>query len=177
LEIFGGTRSSSLNKSRANASGNYTRGNFDVSREQPLGERFSVLLGASGQTSFGKALLASEQYSLGGYSFDRAYDPSQITGDSALAGKAELRWNVLDQAAFVSGVQLYGYYEGGEVWQSHALPGTPKHESLSSIGAGVRFAVGDHVNANVEWADPLDHDAFGGSRRDSRVFFSIGTTF
>ncbi len=177
LGIFGATRDGSPDKSRADASGSYTRGNFDISRDQPLWDRFSVLLGASGQTSFGKSLLASEQYSLGGDSYNRAYDPSQITGDSALAGKIEPRWNILDEAGPLSAVQLYGFYEGGEVWESHALPGTPKHETLSSGGAGVRFVVADRVNADVEWADPLENDVFGGSHRDSRVFFSIGTSF
>ena len=175
--IFGATRKSSPDKSRVGASSNYTRANFDVSHEHPLFEDVSVLLGASGQTSFGKALLASEQFSLGGYTFDRAFDPSEITGDSALAGKVELRWNVIDQAGPISGVQLYGFYEGGEVWTSHALPGTPKHESLSSAGAGVRFAVSEHLNANLEWADPLERDVLGSVRHDSRFLFSVGTNF
>jgi hemolysin activation/secretion protein len=175
--IFGATSKSSPNKSRVGASGDYTRANFDATHEHPLFEDVSVLLAASGQTSFGHALLASEQYSLGGYSFDRAFDPSEITGDSALAGKVELRWNVIQEAGPISGVQLYGFYEGGEVWQSHALPGTPKHESLSSAGAGVRFAVADQINADVEWADPLERDLAGGVKRDSRFLFSIGANF
>ena len=177
IGIFGATTKSSTNKSRVGASGNFTRANFDISHEHPLFGDVSVLLGASGQTSFGKALLASEQFSLGGYSFDRAFDPSEITGDSALAGKVELRWNVIDQAGPVSGVQLYGFYEGGEVWDSHALPGTPKHESLSSAGAGVRFSVSEHLNADLEWADPLEHDVLGTVRHDSRFLFSVGTNF
>ena len=177
VDVFGATKKSSANKSRVGASGDYTRANFDASHEHPLFEDVSVLLAASGQTSFGKPLLASEQYSLGGYSFDRAFDPSEITGDSALAGKVELRWNVLDKAYVISGVQLYGFYEGGEVWVSKALPGTPKHETLSSGGVGVRFAIAEQVNADVEWADPLEKDVAGGVKRDSRFLFSIGTNF
>ncbi|MGN6148006.1 MAG: hypothetical protein ACTHPD_05650, partial [Rhizomicrobium sp.] len=114
---------------------------------------------------------------LGGSSFDRAFVPSEITGDSALAGKVELRWNAIQEAGPISGVQLYGFYEGGEVWQSHALPGTPKHESISSAGAGVRFAVANQINADVEWADPLERDLTGGVKRDSRFLFSIGANF
>ncbi|HEY8950883.1 MAG TPA: POTRA domain-containing protein [Rhizomicrobium sp.] len=177
VPVFGATEKSSPNKSRVGASGTYTRANFDASHEHPLFEDVSVLLAASGQTSFGKPLLASEQYSLGGYSFDRAFDPSQITGDSALAGKVELRWDAIQEAGPVSGVQLYGFYEGGEVWQSHALPGTPKHETLSSAGAGARFAVLNQLNADVEWADPLERDVLGGVKRDSRFLFSVGTNF
>lgn len=175
--IFGATRKSSPNKSRVGASGDFTRANFDASHEHPLFEDVSVLLAASGQTSFGHALLASEQFSLGGYSFDRAFDPSEITGDSALAGKVELRWNAIQEAGPISGVQLYGFYEGGGVWQSHALPGTPKHESISSAGAGVRFAVSDTLNADVEWADPLERDVLGTVKRDSRFLFSVGANF
>ena len=63
------------------------------------------------------------------------------------------------------------------MWQSHALPGTPKHEDLSSAGVGVRFAVLDQVNADVEWADPLERNILGGVKRDSRFLFSVGTNF
>jgi hemolysin activation/secretion protein len=63
------------------------------------------------------------------------------------------------------------------VWDSHALPGTPKHESLSSAGGGVRFSVTEHLNADLEWADPLEHDVLGGVKRDSRFLFSVGTNF
>lgn len=177
LDVLGATTSGSLEKSRVGADGTYTRANLDATRDQPIIDDLSIYLAASGQTSFGKPLLASEQYALGGYSFDRAYDPSQITGDSALAGKAELRWNVVDEADPVSAVQLYGFYEGGEVWNNKALPGTPKHETLSSGGAGVRFVVMHQVNADVEWADPLENDVLGGVKRDSRFLFTVGTNF
>lgn len=177
IGIFGATKKSSPDKSRVGASGTYTRANLDITHEHPIADDFSIFLAGSGQTSFGKALLASEQYSLGGTQFDRAFDPSQITGDSALAGKAELRWNVLDRADPISGVQLYGFYEGGEVWDFHVLPGQPKHQSLSSAGAGVRFTLADALQADVEWADPLTRDVTGGVKRDSRFLFSVGANF
>ena len=126
LDLFGATTSSSPNKSHVGASGVYTRANFEVTHDQPLFDRTSIFLGASGQTSFGEPLLASEQYSLGGLAYDRAFDPSEVTGDSALAGKAELRFDVLEKAAFISAVQLYGFFEGGEVWQARA-PGGVRH--------------------------------------------------
>ncbi|HEY5337497.1 MAG TPA: POTRA domain-containing protein, partial [Rhizomicrobium sp.] len=58
LQVFGATQDSSIHKSRVGASGDYTRGNFDVSHEQPLFDRVSLLVAASGQTSFGDPLLA-----------------------------------------------------------------------------------------------------------------------
>ena len=97
--------------------------------------------------------------------------------DSALAGKAELRFDVLEKAAFISAVQLYGFFEGGEVWQARALVGTPLHQTLTSTGAGLRFAVTDNTNVDLEWAKPLDRDPSRSGKRDSRYFFSVGTNF
>ncbi|HEY0283123.1 MAG TPA: ShlB/FhaC/HecB family hemolysin secretion/activation protein, partial [Rhizomicrobium sp.] len=161
LEILGATRSGSTVKSRVGASGDFTRANFEVTHEQPLISRFSAMVGLGAQTSFGGSLLSSEQFSLGGSNYNRAFDPSEVTGDSALAGKAELRWDILDRASIVSGVQLYGFYETGEVWQAKALPGTPKSQTLSSTGAGIRFAVADHFSTDLEWAKPLNTDVLG----------------
>jgi hemolysin activation/secretion protein len=173
LDILGATRKDSLNKSHVGASGDYTRGNFDASYQHPVIDQVSVLFGVSGQTSFGKSLLASEQYSLGGLTYDRAYDPSEVTGDSAVASKAELQYNIPTDPGFISGVQLYGFYEGGEVWQSHALPGTAAHQTLESAGAGVRFNIGDHMNADLEWADPTTATVVPGDQHGSRFYFVV----
>lgn len=174
LPIFGATSQNDTDKSRANASGEYTRANFLATHEQPLTSRFSLFVSAGGQTSFGESLLSSEQFSLGGDNFDRAFDPSEVTGDSALAGRAEGRFNVLDRASVFSGVQLYGFFEGGEIWQSQPLPGTPGSQVLSSAGAGVRFTFGDRFNTDLEWAKPLDRNVLGTQNENSRFFFSVG---
>lgn len=177
LNIFGATGSGSTVKSRVGADGAFTRANFEATHEQPLFGPVSAMVGFSAQTSFGSPLLASEQFSLGSISYNRAFDPSEVTGDSALAGKLELRWNVLDRLSVLSGLQLYGFYEGGEVFQAKALPGYPDHESLSSTGAGVRFGLADHFSADLEWAKPLNRDVSGSGNRDSRFFFSVSANY
>jgi hemolysin activation/secretion protein len=174
LSLLGATKGTDPNKSRTGASGDFTRGNFDVSHEQPLGDRFSVMLGASGQTSFGKPLLASEQFSLGGDMFDRGFDPSEVTGDSGIAGRIEPRIALADKLSVISSLSLFGFVEGGEVWQSQAISGVPGSQSLASAGAGVRFFVGDHWNAEVEWAHPLSTNVLALSNQDNRFLFSVG---
>jgi hemolysin activation/secretion protein len=174
IGIFGATRAGDPNKSRTGASGDFTRGNFDFTHEQPLNDRLSVMLGASGQTSFGKALLASEQFSLGGDMFDRGFDPSEVTGDSGIAGRVEPRFAIADKVAILSDLSLFGFVEGGEVWQSQAIAGVPDSQSLASAGAGLRFFVGDHVNAELEWAHPLSTNVLAASNQDNRFLFSIG---
>jgi hemolysin activation/secretion protein len=177
LGILGATRMGSLLKSHVGADGQYTRLNAEVTHEQPLVPRVTLFVSASGQTSFNKPLLASEQYTLGGYAYDRAFDPSEASGDSGLAGRAELRWMALDSLSRLTGLQPYGFYEGGRVWQVLALPGTRRSQSLYSAGVGLRFALLHRINASFEWAAPVGPDAAQSSTPNSRLFFSVGTNF
>ena len=151
--------------------------NFEVSRLQPLVEDVNILVGAIGQTSFGDSLLSSEQFGLGGLVYGRSYDPSEITGDHGLAGKAEVQWNAIDRVSFLSNIQFYGFYEGGAVWLERPLPGENKRESLTSAGLGVRLATWDSVAASIELSKPLTRTVAAEGDKDPRVFFSVGTSF
>lgn len=177
LPVFNATKSSDPEKSRFGASGNYTRANFEATHEQPLTDRLSLLVAAAGQTSFNEPLLASEQFALGGENYDRAFDPSEVTGDTALAGRAEFRVDLFSGNNFISGVQPYGFVEGGKLWQAHALPGTPRSTNLSSAGAGLRFTVQDRMTVDLEWAKPLNRDVLGTNNENSRFFFTVGMNF
>jgi hemolysin activation/secretion protein len=177
LGVLGATRADSPDKSHVGASGEFTRLDFEATHQQPLFSRLSLLVGVTGQTAFGQSLLSSEQFALGGYNYDRAFDPSELSGDSGLAGRAELQWQAADRFVAVSGVQPYVFYEGGQVWQSQALPGTPLSQSLYSAGVGVRFALLNRVSADLEWAHPFGPDAAAAGGRDGRVFFGVNTNF
>lgn len=177
LDILGATTTASTAKSHANASGVFTRAGFEASHTHPLFEGVSVTLSGGGQTAFRESLLASEQYALGGNAFNRAFDASEVTGDAAVAGRAELQWEAIERFLALSGIAPYGFYEGGQVWQSQPLPGEARSESLFSGGAGLRFAIAGRINADVEWAKPLGRDMAAAGNRDSRFFFSVVTNF
>jgi hemolysin activation/secretion protein len=177
LSILGATKAGDPNKSRTGAGGDYTRMGFLTSHEHPFGDRFSIALGAAGQTSFGDPLLASEQFALGGDMFDRGFDPSEVTGDSGIAGRVEPRVNVADNLSILSNLQLFGFIEGGTVWQAQAVAGIPDSQSLESAGAGLRFLVAARMNAELEWARPLNRDVVLLSNQASRFLFSVGMSF
>jgi hemolysin activation/secretion protein len=178
LDIFGATRLSSPNKSRVGATGNnFTRLTGEATHLQPVVGPVAVLLGVSGQTSFRESLLSSEQYALGGYAYDRGYDPADATGDAGLAGRAELQWRVRRAFARVSGIQPYAFYEGGQVWQMRSVAGSPRSETLLSTGVGVRFTLFDRVAADLQWAKPLGPDLRFTNSRNGRVFASLSATF
>lgn len=177
LHILGATTSSDLNKSRANADGEFNRLNIDVSHIQPVIPDVSVLVGAAAQTSFGRSLLSSEQFGLGGTYYGRGYDSSELTGDRGLAGKAELRWDAIGNAGFVKNVQFYGFYEGGTVWLEHPLAGEQERASLVSTGVGARVRAFNSAQFSVEVAKPLTRDVATEGNRDPRLFFTVGTSF
>tara|TARA_R110002110_G_scaffold413827_1_gene642008 strand:- start:11251 stop:12903 length:1653 start_codon:yes stop_codon:yes gene_type:complete len=177
LDVFGASTMSDPNRSRINADGKFDRLGFELSHLHPLISKVSLLLSGTGQTSFGDSLLSSEQFGLGGTFYGRGYDPWEITGDRGLAGKAELRWDAIDQIGVVSRVQFYSFYEGGAVWLEAPLPGENKRESLTSAGFGTRLAVWDATNISLELAKPLTRDVAAEGDRDARLYFSIGTSF
>ena len=177
LNVFGASEMSDPNRSRVNADGTYTRANFEASRLQPLIPDVNLLVGAIGQTSFGHSLLSSEQIGLGGLVYGRGYDPSEITGDRGLAGKAELQWNAIDTLAFMSGIQFYSFYEGGAVWLVNPLPGEKERESLASAGLGVRLSAWDRARLSLEFAQPLTRNVAAEGNDDGRVYFSLGMSF
>lgn len=177
LDIFGASTMSDPNRSRLNADGVFSRASFEVTHLQPLISKVSLLVGATGQTSFGQSLLSSEQFGLGGTFYGRGYDPSELTGDKGLAGKAELRWDAFQSSSLLSNVQLYSFYEGGTVWLEAPLPGEQERSSLTSAGVGARLAAWKSTNISLEVSKPLTRDVAAEGDRDARVYFSIGQSF
>lgn len=177
ITALGGSESGDANLSRVNADSDYQRLNFEVTRWQPIGGEFGLLLGAAGQTSFNEDLLASEEQGFGSTYYGRAFDPSEITGEKGLAGKAELQWYTPHQADFMQNTQLYGFYEAATVEQVTVLPGSPRRETIESAGVGVRTALFDQVNLDLYVAKPFEKTVQAERDRDARVFFQISSSF
>jgi len=161
-------------RSRTNAQSDFIKGTALVSRLQPIAGPVSLYLSASGQAS-ANTLMTAEQFGLGGSSFGSAYDPSELVGDSAVAGRAELQYNRSGDFIYVPNYQFYGFYDGGVVWNRDAFAGTESQESLTSAGFGVRFNVMEPVSGGLEFALPLTHKvaANGQDGYGPRVFFSL----
>lgn len=174
LDILGARSTGSANLSRANGHSDFTLVTGEVSRVQRLGGPLSMALSASGQLAF-VPLLSSQQFGLGGRRFGRGYEPSELIGDNGVAVSIEPR---LDLAAMgPARGQLYAYYDAGRVWQKDPLPGQARSESLSSIGAGIRFGIGPHVQAAFELAKPLTRDIASRGNRNVRPLFDFTVSF
>ena len=176
LNIFGASDDGDANLSRADGRSDFFKVAATAQRVQDLGflkDGLGVLVSVGGQKS-ANALLAVEEFGLGGIDFGRAYDPSELTGDDALAARIELRQDfdeVLSQPTEL--FQIYGYYDIGRVWNRGDAVGQSSEESLASAGVGVRFAVTDWLSGSLEAGKPLTRRVEAEGDREWRGFFSL----
>jgi len=146
-----------------------------ASRIQPISGPWAVYGAITGQYAL-DPLLASEEMSLGGTEFGSAYDSAEISGDSGIAGRAELQYNNSLESAFLSQYQLYTFYDIGKVWNRNVVAGTEAEEdSLSSTGLGARFNILDSLSGGVEGSVPLTRKvaAYGDDGASPRLFFNL----
>lgn len=188
IDALGASSESRPNPSRPGARTDFTRLLVEASRFQALdwiAPGLGLTLATRGQLAFGSALVAYEQFGLGGARFGRGYDPSEIAGDNGIAGTAELQWSaVFPPSRYSFGeqatIQPYVFYDAGTVTNAR---GTDfPSQSLTSAGAGVRLWLGNAFAASVEVAKPLTRAVAaevlgGGDGKDPRLYVSTVLRF
>lgn len=170
-----GTGQGANNRSRANGDTDFLKANAKLTRIQPLFGSFSLLASVSGQKS-NDPLLASEEFTVGGAEFGSAYDSAELSGDSGVAGRAELQYNQANTGDFFSQYQVYSFYDIGKVWNKNPIPGSENSsDSLASAGLGARFNIVDSISGGIEGAVPLTRNvaSMNGVGDEPRVFFNL----
>lgn len=181
---LGATEDDSMLKSRAEGHADYQKITVNLSRKQELGtfipmlNQFSLYAAVMGQYS-DRSLLSPEEFGIGGQEFGRAYDSSEILGDSGMAGSVELRYALnIQESSFISHVQFYTFYDAGTIRNHNAVQTDGDlTESLSSAGVGVRYGLWKNVTGGIEYAKPLSRDVANEGNKDGRIFASISTRF
>lgn len=175
LDILNATQSGSATLTRSGGRSDFRKLLLSAQRNQPLGE--SLLLALSGEAQYSPdQLLSSEEYGLGGKQYGRAFDPSEITGDSGFAGRAELQYILPVQEDGLDYAVAYGFGDYGAVYN---YEGGTRHgrRSLASTGIGLRFGVFRRIDASVELAKPFISTPFATQDRAPRAFFTLTTRF
>lgn len=151
-----------------------------VIRGEAIGEvrpapEVTFALGVAGQHS-SRPLFAFEEFSAGNYTIGRGYDPGTLLGDSGFGFQAELRvgrtWPRRENGRAVQG---YLFYDRAWVWNEDRLAIAPTRDRLSSIGGGVRAALGDRARLDLAIAFPLERAGFQAERPDPRLLVSLTT--
>jgi len=150
----------------------FSRFNVYVARLQNLGGRWSALLAGTAQRSRDR-LPTAEQLGLGGETFLRAFDPSEVIGEEGAAAKLELRCDVA--AAGLAGT-LYAYRDIGHVTRRQN-GGASLSNALSSTGIGIRMSGPHRTRGYLELAKPGSKDVASEGNRKPRVFAGGGVDF
>jgi hemolysin activation/secretion protein len=157
------------NLSRANGRSDFTKVEATVSRLQPLGQsQFSILLAAYGQWAR-TPLLAPELCGYGGRTFGRAFDPSELVGDSCLLLLGELRYDIQHALQNVTQLQLYGFADRGWLHNLAPVALTPENVDGASVGGGFRLGLQPAVTVDLSAAKGV------AGLRDGWRFFFITT--
>jgi hemolysin activation/secretion protein len=171
LNVFNASRSGDANMTRAEGNPQFFKVTAQATRLQPVTGPFSLYTAAAGQKS-ADILLASEEFGVGGPAFGSAYDASEITGDSGIAGRMELRADNAFRTPF-SLLELYGFYDIGQVWDpSNSVP-QERIRSLASTGAGFRANLNAHFSAAFEAAKPLTRVVATSDDKEMRYFGAL----
>lgn len=156
LDILNATKTRDPFQSRADAETGFFKIAASATRLQRIAPKVSLMIDVAGQfTSDG--LLASEEFAIGGSQFGRAFDPSEITGDRAVAGRSELRYDGTVSSPWLQRYQLYLFGDYGVVW--NRIAGSYRSVDIGSAGAGIRVTLNEHLSAHAELAVPFDKTA------------------
>lgn len=158
------------------ADAGFKKVNLKASYDQALGTQWVIRLNGAAQLT-GDLLPASEQFSLGGEEFGRAYEASYLVGDEGYGASAELAYVLPKVPAAVSGTEVYGFADRGAIRYRSRL-GLPRQDlSLSSAGGGVRVPIRKHIVAGIEVARGLESPLPGINGERWRGVFNLRTAF
>lgn len=166
--------------SRPGGRGDYTKIALVLSRMQTIKGPWSLYAVAQGQWAF-NPVLASEQFTFGGSQLGRGYDIAELLGDKGASGSLELRYDLPVGRFLINKLQLYTFYDGGIVMNYKYVGGTPRKQSGTSTGLGVRFNMTKRVSGNFMWTQTLTKQVAAeellNSGRRPRVWFSVVASF
>lgn len=161
------------NSLRPGATAHYFYGKIAASYEVLL--PYCACFWVQGRLQLANAnLLASEQFSLGGYNTVRGYNERIVNGDNAYCLNLELRthpfhvinYRKLSQDSLV----LLTFLDLGQAWDHEQIPGFPKSQFLAGIGCGLRYHVGPNCAVRIDFGYPL-HEVQG-ETLNGRIHFS-----
>ena len=132
----------------------FYKAKVDFARLQRLNDSINLLVAGSGQFST-HALLAAEEFGLGGENYGRGYDNSEVIGDHGAALKAELQYNFETGDKLINQWQLFFFQDIGAIWNKDLGFGdAPGARTLASNGLGIRAPIGKSLTFDFTLANP-----------------------
>lgn len=175
LGLAGASDAGDPNLSRAQATPDFTVFSAHYLHRQSLPGDWMLTAQIAGQYASGP-LYSTEEFGIGGQSFGRAYDSSEIAGDHGLAGMFKMGYYGIDLWHGTK-VTPYGFYEIGKVWNEDT---GGRQLSAASAGFGIRANHASGLSGDLGVAWPLTLPAgmpLYGGEHSSRFLLQVGYDF
>ncbi len=120
-----------------------------------------------------RALIPIEQFGLGGLTSVRGYRQDAILSDNGVFGSAELRVPVLRLPKIGGLLQVAPFADVGTTWNGSGFANA-NPQTLASVGVGLRFQLGNSLNARFDWGIPLIFvKSTGNTLQEQGLYFSL----
>lgn len=128
------------------------------------------------------ALVAYEQFGAGGADSVRGFKEREFFNDKGYRAMLEAYTPGWTAALAGDTLRLRGlvFYDFAQLSRNDALPGEIREEYISSVGFGLRLALGENLSARLDVAQvlhpgPVNNPAFGSiqGKNDSRAHFGV----
>ncbi|QPJ64792.1 MAG: ShlB/FhaC/HecB family hemolysin secretion/activation protein [Candidatus Nitrohelix vancouverensis] len=172
LNIFNATESGFERLTREAGRSDFTKLSGQMMRLQEIAPSWMLQGSFAWQYAF-NPLLASEEFGFGGSRFGRAYDSSEITGDTGLAFKVEFQKAIGVNKPWLQDLQAYTFFDYGTVWTRARTVNGEKRQDRYSAGIGTRFNLNSYISGYVEMNKPLDEVVSSTGDDDPRFFFGL----
>ena len=120
-----------------------------------------------------RPLVPLEQFGLGGHGSVRGYRQDLVLADSGALISAEMRLPIARVRRWDSVLQLTPFVDFGTAWNRDS-DSVLSPSTLASVGLGLRWQMGDRLNARVDWGIPLrsTHES-NRTLQEKGLYFSI----
>lgn len=171
FDALGASKNGAPRLTRSDARPQFSKVRLDAAVAHKFLGDWEVAVAGAAQLADG-SLVSSEEFGVGGPRFGRAYDYSEIVGDHALAGMAEVRWNWRDAFGPRTNLQLYAFADAASIWNTGRVPVVDEAD-LSSAGAGLRLVFWPGNMLALEAAKPLSGGPRATGDSDPRFFLTL----
>lgn len=176
LDAFGASNKGDANMTRASGDPQFTKLETSLSRLQTLTPTLNLLTGIKGQWA-NNPLLSSEEFGVGGRSYGRGYDASELVGDDGFAATVELQWKPGYESGLMEDYELFTFYDFGKIWNQETDVNSLENRSLASTGLGLRADFSDVLSGEFIVAIPLTKDVDAYDDDSPKFLFSLSAQF
>jgi len=119
-----------------------------------------------------RSLLPIEQIGLGGFGSIRGYRQDLLLADNGALASAELRLPILRIRQWQGILHLVPFVDVGTAWNNSGT--NPDPTTLASVGLGLQLALGNVLQARLDWGIPLiSVDSRERTLQEQGLLFSI----